>query len=91
MSVFEIIMLLCFGIAWPFSIYKSYTSRQTQGKSVVFLMVIVIGYLSGIIHKLLYNKDWVVLLYMLNLLMVSTDIALFFRNRRLEKRKNDLQ
>lgn len=91
MSVFEIIMLLCFGIAWPFSIYKSYTSRQTQGKSVVFLMVIVIGYLSGIIHKLLYNKDWVVLLYMLNLIMVSTDIALFFRNRRLEKRKNDLQ
>jgi hypothetical protein len=91
MSVFEIIMLLCFGMAWPFSIYKSYTSRQTQGKSVVFLMVIVIGYLSGIIHKLLYNKDWVVLLYMLNLLMVSTDIALFFRNRRLEKRKNDLQ
>jgi hypothetical protein len=84
-------MLLCFGMAWPFSIYKSYTSRQTQGKSVVFLMVIVIGYLSGIIHKLLYNKDWVVLLYMLNLLMVSTDIALFFRNRRLEKRKNDLQ
>lgn len=90
MSVFEIIMLLCFGMAWPFSIYKSYTSRQTQGKSVVFLMVIVIGYLSGIIHKLLYNKDWVVLLYMLNLLMVSTDIALFFRNRRQEKRKNDL-
>lgn len=87
MSVFEIIMLLCFGMAWPFSIYKSYTSKQTKGKSVVFLLVIVIGYLSGIIHKLLYNRDWVVLLYMLNLLMVSADITLFFRNRRLEKKR----
>ncbi|NLV35510.1 MAG: hypothetical protein GXY17_02405 [Clostridiaceae bacterium] len=87
MSVFEIIMLLCFGMAWPFSIYKSYTSKQTQGKSVVFLIVIVIGYLSGIIHKLIYSRDWVVLLYILNLLMVSADIALFFRNSRLEGKR----
>ncbi len=89
MSVFEILMLLCFGLAWPFSIYKSYTSKQTQGKSVLFLMVLVIGYLSGIIHKLLYSRDWVVFMYLLNLLMVSTDITLFFRNRRLEGKKND--
>ena len=87
MSVFEIIMLLCFGMAWPFSIYKSYTSKQTQGKSVVFLIVIVIGYLSGIIHKLIYSRDWVVLLYILNLFMVSADIALFFRNSRLEGKR----
>ncbi len=88
MSVFEIIMLLCFGIAWPFSIYKSYTSRQTKGKSVVFLLVVVVGYISGIIHKLLFSRDFVVFLYMLNLLMVSTDIALYFRNKKLEKKTN---
>ncbi len=85
MSVFEIIMLLCFGMAWPFSIYKSYTSRQTKGKSVAFLLVVVVGYISGIIHKLLFSRDFVVFLYMLNLLMVSTDIMLYFRNKRLEK------
>lgn len=86
MSIFEIIMLLCFGLAWPFSIYKSVISRQTQGKSVLFLMIVVVGYISGIIHKLLYNRDWVVLLYALNALMVSVDIALYYRNKRLEKK-----
>lgn len=85
MSVFEVIMLLCFGVAWPFSIHKSYTSRQTKGKSVVFLLVVVIGYISGIIHKLLFSRDFVVFFYILNLLMVLTDIMLYIRNKRLEK------
>lgn len=85
MSVFEIVMLICFGAAWPFSIYKSYASRQTNGKSIGFLVVVVIGYISGIIHKLIFSRDFVVFLYMLNLLMVSTDIALYFRNKRLER------
>jgi len=85
MSVFEIIMLLCFGVAWPFSIYKSYTSRQTKGKSVVFLLIVVVGYISGIIHKLLYSRDFVVIFYMINLVMVLTDVAIYFRNKRLEK------
>ncbi len=88
MSVFETIMLLCFGLAWPVSIYKSYTSRETKGKSVVFLFVVIIGYMSGITHKLLYSRDWVVFLYILNLLMVSTDALLYFRNKRFEARNN---
>lgn len=88
MSIFEIIMLLCFGLAWPFSIFKSYTSRQTKGKSVVFLLVVIAGYLSGIAHKLIYNLDWVIVLYILNLLMVSTDVALYFRNKRFEAKKS---
>ncbi len=83
MSIFEIIMLICFGMAWPFSIYKSYTSRETKGKSVLFLFIIVAGYIAGILHKLLYNPDGVVFLYILNLLMVSADIALYYRNRRI--------
>jgi len=82
-SVFEMIMLLCFGAAWPVSIYKSYTSRKNSGKSVAFLYIIVIGYIAGIIHKLLYSRDAVIFLYLLNVLMVSTDIALYYRNKRL--------
>jgi len=82
-------MLVCFGLAWPLSIYKSLTSKQTKGKSVFFLFVVMIGYLSGITHKLLYNSDWVVFLYMLNFMMVTTDAILFFRNRRLEAKKTD--
>jgi len=84
MSIFEVIMLLCFGAAWPFSIAKSYKSRQTGGKSLHFLVVILIGYFSGVIHKVLYNMDAVTSLYCINGLMVSIDIVLYHRNRRLE-------
>ena len=80
MSIFEVIMLLCFGAAWPSSIYKSYTSRSSKGKSIVFLIIVFIGYLAGIFHKVFYNLDWVVFLYGLNALMISIDFFLYLRN-----------
>jgi len=83
MSMFEIIMLVCFGAAWPFSIYKSYTSRSNAGKSIFFLLVVLTGYLSGMLHKLIYSFDPVIYLYMLNFCLVSTDIILYFRNKRI--------
>lgn len=89
MSLFEILMLICFGASWPFSIHKSWTSRKTGGKSVHFLVLIVIGYIFGIIHKVLYRPDPVVYLYALNALMVTADIGLFYRNRRLEQAEED--
>lgn len=49
-----------------------------------FLILIVIGYGFGIIHKMLYKPDMVVYLYALNALMVSADILIFYRNRKLE-------
>jgi hypothetical protein len=83
MSVFEIIMLVCFGSAWPFSIYRSWTARTNQGKSLWFLVIVFIGYLSGIVHKILYNYDQVVFLYALNGAMVLADVAIYFRNYRI--------
>ena len=83
MSIFEIIMLICFGVAWPFSIYKSYKSCKNSGKSVVFLYAVVIGYIAGILHKLIYDYDVVIFLYILNSLMVTVDILLYYRNNRL--------
>jgi hypothetical protein len=85
MSIFEIIMLLCFGFAWPLSIYRSYQSRTTKGKSLFFLVIIVVGYISGICNKIINNLDFVVYLYVLNALMVSIDIGLWFRNYKIEK------
>ncbi len=78
-------MLLCFGAAWPASIHKSYTARTAKGKSVVFLVTIIIGYISGVINKLINSPDYVMYLYMLNLVMVSTDLVLYFRNKRLDE------
>ena len=85
MSVFEIIMLVCFGAAWPFSIYKSYRSKSNKGKSVVFLFIVFIGYIAGILHKVLFNYDLVIILYGINAVMVSIDILLYFRNRKHDK------
>ena len=73
-------MLLCFGAAWPFSIYKSYTSRKNTGKSVIFLFIVLVGYAAGIMHKILHNLDFVIYLYILNGLMVIADIGLYYRN-----------
>ena len=87
MSIFEVIMLVCFGAAWPVSIYKSWKSRQVGSKSARFLAMVLIGYISGIIHKIQNNLDPVVWLYALNGLMVSVDLMLYFRNKKIELSK----
>ncbi|NPV39182.1 MAG: hypothetical protein HPY78_07905 [Brevinematales bacterium] len=85
MALFEILMLLCFGAAWPFSIYRSYISRSTAGKSVIFLWIVWLGYIFGILNKFVRGLDGVVFFYLLNLSMVSIDIALYYRNRYIHK------
>ena len=84
MSIFEIGMLACFGAAWPMNIIKSWKSRTAAGRSIVFQWAIIIGYLCGITHKILYSNDIVLYLYIINLVMVSIDTALFYRNKRLD-------
>jgi hypothetical protein len=89
MSIFEMLMLLCFGAAWPFSIYRSYKSKSVAGKSPYFLAILIMGYVFGILNKILYNLDFVVYLYGLNLLMVSTDLCLYFRNLKYVKKEQE--
>ena len=87
MSVFEIIMLICFGASWPASVIKSYRSRSTGGKSLLFLILIGTGYLVGLVGKILYNPGIIILVYCCNTLLVLTDMMLYFRNRRIEKQE----
>lgn len=85
-EIFELIMVLCFGVSWPVSIAKSWRCRTAKGKSPVFLVFIIIGYLCGIVWKLLSgNITYVFWFYILNLLMVSADLCLYFRNTRLDR------
>jgi len=81
MSWFEIGMLLCFGASWPFSIRKMLITKSSEGKSFIFLYLLLIGYLCGILHKVLYHCDAVVFLYMLNFLMVLADTLLCYYYR----------
>jgi len=83
MSVFEILMLVSFGFAWPTNIYKSLKSKSIKGKSVSFLYIILLGYVMGILHKIFYNFDFVIAFYILNFVMVFIDLMLFYRNKRL--------
>ena len=85
MGIFEFLMLVCFGASWPFSIIKSLRSKSTKGKSLMFMTLIELGYVFGIIHKLLYSYNWVIWMYITLFLVVAFDIALYFRNRRLDK------
>jgi hypothetical protein len=90
MSVFEILMLICFGFAWPVSIYKSITSKSIKGKSVLFLYIILAGYLFGMLHKIYFNKDLVIALYALNFTMVLIDLLLYYRNKKLIQHEQDV-
>ena len=83
MSIFEIGMLVCFGFAWPTAILKSIRSKSVEGKSVIFLYVILTGYIFGIVNKFMYNLDFVVVLYMINFIMVFVDLLLYYRNKGL--------
>ena len=78
-QIFELVMLICFGLSWPISVYKSLTSHSTQGKSLVFMLAIIIGYISGITGKLLGGQiNYVLGMYCLNLTVVSFDLMCGF-------------
>jgi hypothetical protein len=77
--MFEALMLICFGVSWPVSIAKSLRTRVVAGKSPAFMAIVCLGYASGTLHKLLYSFDWVMALYVANMLMVAFDLFLYFR------------
>lgn len=85
----EAVMVVCFGISWPVNIAKSWRTRSARGKSLAFLLFIFIGYICGIAAKLISgNITYVFVFYVINLLMVGADICLYFRNRRLDSRRD---
>ena len=93
-EIFEIIMVLSFGISWPLNIMRSWRARTAKGKSVAFLGLVFFGYIAGIISKFTsvtymaqFSEKWYVLIfYCLNLIMVGIDMVLYFRNLALDKK-----
>ncbi len=94
-EILEIVMIVSFGASWPMNVIKSYRARTTKGKSLWFLCLIFFGYIAGIASKFLnetymaeFSKKWYVLFfYILNLVMVGIDLALYVRNARLDRAK----
>ena len=83
---FEAAMIICFGVSWPISVVKSWRSRTTKGKSLLFEVFIFAGYVCGIAGKLItHNVNYVLIFYFINLVMVGVDLSLYVRNSRLDK------
>ena len=88
--VFEALMLLAFGCSWPASIAKSLRTRFVRGKSPAFMVIVLAGYLCGVVHKLLNPPGadagalapYVLWLYVLDMAMVGTDLTLYFLFRK---------
>lgn len=76
MSLFEVGMLVCFGISWPFMLGKTIKTKEIKGQSKRFLSIILLGYICGMLHKILYNMDIVFWLYVLNFALVGTELIL---------------
>ena len=90
-SIFEALMLVCFGISWPFSIVRSYRARSVKGKSLLFLVLLILAYTAGILHKALFSFDIVIALYIYNCVMVSIDIVLYIRNAKLDRSREGMK
>ncbi len=92
-ELFEIFMVCLFGASWPMNVIKSYKARTAKGKSFLFLMFIFVGYIFGIASKLTAPtyKWYVLMFYIINITMVSADIILYFRNRKLDRTEKKKQ
>lgn len=87
-SVFESIMLICFGLSWPLNVIKAYRARTARGTSLPFILLIVTGYVAGIAAKLIAGQiNYVLIVYLLNLAIVTVNVAVYFRNAALDRKK----
>lgn len=95
-TICEIIMVIGFGASWPFNIVRAYKARTAKGTSILFMLLIGIGYVAGIAGKILTWIDksgltWLQYVafafYILNLVMVSTGIAIYFRNKHYDNER----
>ena len=83
-------MLVCFGLSWPVNLMKAYRSRTTKGTSLPFILLITVGYAAGIAAKFVGGQvNYVLAVYVLNLIMVLLNLAVYFRNRRLDNQRGD--
>jgi hypothetical protein len=90
-EIFEVIMVVCFGISWPISIRKSIIAKTTKGKSILFIVLIDLGYICGIAKFLTADKiSYVLIFYIINFVMVTIDIIIYFRNAKYDKKSGGL-
>ena len=87
-QILEIIMLICFGFSWPLNVIKAYKAKTAKGTSLPFILLIITGYIAGIAAKVITGQiNYVLIAYIVNLAIVSLNIAIYFRNVSLDKKR----
>lgn len=98
-SIMEMMMVVLFGISWPMNITKAWRARTAKGTSVLFYSFILLGYVFAMVGKfaLIHQNApapwyetvhwYVMFFYVLNILMVTSGILIYFRNKVLDIRR----
>lgn len=87
-QILEAAMLTCFGLSWPLNAYKNFKAGTAAGTSWQFILLITAGYLAGIAAKICSDAiNWVLIVYLINLVFLAANWAVYFRNRRLDAQR----
>lgn len=88
-SILETVMLVCFGLSWPINLMKAYKAGTAKGTSLQFILLIITGYVAGISAKLVSGQiNYVLIAYIFNLVVVSLNLVVYFRNCALDKKQD---
>ncbi len=90
-QIMETVMLVCFGFSWPLAVYKNIKAKSAKGMSLNFILLIIVGYVAGIIAKISTNTfNFVFVVYLINLAIVSVNLVVYFINLNID-RKNAIK
>lgn len=82
-ELLESTMLICFGLSWPMNLVKNIKAKSARNMSLQFILLIIIGYIAGISAKIYNHRfNYVLAVYLLNLIVVSANVIVYFVNRR---------
>lgn len=94
-SLFEAVMLICFGLSWPLNLVKNFKAKSAKAMSLPFLCLIIFGYICGIAAKFIGGISntplYVTIIYFINLIVVSANLVVYFYNRALDKKAERLK
>lgn len=85
-ELLESTMLVCFGLSWPMNLSKNIKAKSAKNMSLQFILLIIFGYVAGITAKIYTHRfNYVLVVYLLNLVVVSANVIVYFINRRYDR------
>lgn len=87
-ELLESTMLVCFGLSWPMNLAKNIKAKSARNMSLQFILLIITGYVAGITAKIYTHRfNYVLVVYLLNLVIVSANVIVYFVNRRYDRQE----